>query len=328
MKNARGFTLIEILIVIAVIGALVALLLPAVQASREAARRVTCQNHLHQLALGCHTYHDAHRSFPPGDQRAMFSSSPTFRGTSLFVHLLPFIEERGLYDQWEFKDPGKNTDGGVASRTATVLEVLVCPADSLEQNPAQDSGLVYGLTSYGGNGGTRSYLSQQATLDGVFHTQGAANDPDPHARPVRLKDIRDGASRTLLLGERSHNDPGLESFVFTGWTTTLKTWGWWAPSQGRKAIGHVSMSAQAPINYRFDFNYATRMAASPPMSNSAVLQPVVQKRLCAWGSNHPGGANFAFADGSVRFMPDELPLAILRALSTRSGGELVADELN
>ncbi len=316
-----GFTLVELLVVIAIVGALAALTLPAIQSARESSRRVQCQNNLRQLALAALNFESAHRQFPPGVEQALFATAPVYRGSSLFVHLLPQLEESVVQQAWEFDNPQANTLGGRSARTATVLPVLLCPSDVVEQNPVLQQGWYYGLTSYGGNGGTRSYVPWSASVDGVFHTTGPASEPAPFQRAVRLHAITDGASKTILLGERSHEDPNFELFVAAGWTQSLKTWGWWAPSGGRKAIGHVTMSAYVPINYRLPFGPATAASQSPPATDGVTFQEYTDRRICAWGSNHAGGTNFAMADGSGRFLADETPLEVLRSLATRDAAE-------
>lgn len=319
----RGFTLVELLVAIAIIGALVALLLPAVQAAREAARGTQCQNRLRQLALAAHHYHDTHAYFPPGVDQRDFALPPVYRGVSLFVYLLPFLEETARSAPWDRDDPLLNTTGGPDSRTAKVVVGFLCPSDTLPQSTTRtNQGWHYALTSYGGNGGTRSYFPQWATLDGMFHAVGRGAVPKANAHCPRLPDVTDGTVHTILFGERSHDDPNFESFAEAGWCDRLSTWGWWAPSGGLKAIGHVTMSGHAPLNYRVPMSFAERASAVPPATDPQLLQYYFDLRMCAWGSNHPGGAYFAFADGSGRFLADVLPLELLQTMSTRAGREV------
>jgi prepilin-type processing-associated H-X9-DG protein len=317
-----GFTLVELLAFIAIVGVLFSMLLQAIQAARESSRRSTCHNNLRQLAVASLNFESIHTRFPPGVVQSLFSSAPVYRGSSLFVHLLPQLEESNVEQLWDFEDPQNNTNGGTAARTATLLPVLICPSDLIEQNPVLSQSWYYGLTSYGGNGGTRSFAPNLATADGIFHTTGPAAEPKINQRPVRLREVTDGTSNTILFGERSHDDPNFETFVPISWTQSLTTWGWWGPSGGRKAIGHVTMSAFAPINYRLPFARGATAGLSPPARSGVEFQYYVDLRFCSYGSEHQGGANFVFADGSGRFLESNTDMAVLAALSTRAGGEL------
>ncbi len=326
----RSFTLIELLVVIAIIAVLIGLLLPAVQKVREAANRMSCTNNLKQIALAAHNYHDTHQKFPPGHFQLSFAGAPRFRGVTVFVHLLPFLEQDNLARGWDFTNPLNNTAGAQTSRTANVLKVLLCPSDTIPQNPFDaGSGRWYGLTSYGGNGGTRSYDPQFATNDGVFFVIGPGSQTAPNGVAVRIADVNDGLTNTVLFGERSHLDPNHDSFVANltspsgQFLNLMGTVGWWGNSGGRLAAGDVTLSAFARINYRVPANFANRAAMVPPVTDFGSYLFYNDRRTCAFGSNHAGGANFALGDGSVRFIQDALSEVTLRRLCVRNDGLVV-----
>lgn len=324
MRSVVGFTLVELLVVIAIIGVLVAILLPAIQAARASARRTHCQNNLRQIAVAALNFHDAKGHFPGGMEQRLFSNAPSFRGVALFAALLPFLEESNLAATWDLDDPLQNAVGGEAARTATLQPVLLCPSDLLTKNPVQKDGLYYALGSYGGNGGRRSYFPDIATVDGMFHTTGPASEPKSGQQPVKLAMVTDGTSHTLLVGERSRFDTNYQSFVDIGWTQyDLLGWGWWGAATSRRAIGHVTMSSVVPINYQLPVGYANRQNAMPPINVPGDLNAYSDRRLSAFGSEHGGGANFAMADGSVRFLDESLQLELLQALSTRGSADPV-----
>jgi prepilin-type N-terminal cleavage/methylation domain-containing protein/prepilin-type processing-associated H-X9-DG protein len=306
----RGFTLIELLVVIAVIAILIGLLLPAVQKVREAAARIQCANNLHQLGLAAHNYHDTNRSFPPGVNQAVYTGAPQYRGYSLFIYLLPYLEQDNLYRSWDFANPLNNTAGGAGARTAVILPTLLCPSDFVPTNPVTSQGRTYAVASYGGNGGRRSFDPASASTDGIFHTTGPGSLPVANQGVVGIADVKDGTSNTLLFGERSHRDPAYDAL--SGASRKMGEWGWWAASTGRLAAGDVTMSAAVPINY------LVRAGSVGPGS-------LEEQRVCAFGSNHAGGANFTLADGSVRFISQAVPLPVLQALATRASGEVVGD---
>jgi prepilin-type N-terminal cleavage/methylation domain-containing protein/prepilin-type processing-associated H-X9-DG protein len=313
---AVGFTIIELLVVVAIIGVLAALLLPAVQSAREAARRMQCANQLRQLALASHNYHAAWSSFPPGVDHATFSR------TALFVIMLPCIENGAFYQQWA--EPGADR----AKLAGTVLASLVCPSDLIANNPVVHGGSRYGLTSYGGNAGTRSFCSDIASpdlmADGVFFEVGTYSYPLNGQTTVSIAAITDGASQTLLLGERNHDDANYDTFAAAGWERgqPLGEFGFWTGSCGSWALADVTLSSFANLNYQLALPYAKRSQLTPAPSSATDFYHYADLRLCAFGSGHPQGANFAMADGSGCFLSEQIDLAILRALSTRAGGEV------
>ncbi len=321
-RPRRAFTLIELLVVIAVVAILIALLLPAVQQAREAARRAQCKSQLKQIALAIHNYESSHTCFPPGQIRIPFASQPRVRGWSMYVQLLPYLDQGPLYHQWDFANPLANETNG---NTAVILPVLVCPSETLAQNPfTKSSGARYALTSYGGNGGTQSHPPAATTGDGIF-----AGSGPPITTPltvqhalVRFRDVTDGLSNTLLLGERSHFDPKYDTFFTSGATQNpMGGWGYWAPAGGQFAMTDLTMSSFAPINYHMPYDVANQPGGGGSFDNSA--EAIL--RMNAFGSRHVGGAQFALADGSARFIGENIDRTVLRALSTRAGGEVAGE---
>jgi prepilin-type N-terminal cleavage/methylation domain-containing protein/prepilin-type processing-associated H-X9-DG protein len=308
----RGFTLIELLVVIAIIAVLIALLVPAVQKVREAASRTQCVNNLKQIALAAQNYHDAHKRFPAGGHLPVFVGPRPTGGSNVWVELLPYFEHANLQGQWDPFDNRKNI-GGPNCTSAQVCPIMVCPSDALPQMVVQSvmtSALpawcwgFYGMSSYGGNGGTRTVLVglppafPTMSREGIFYIDSA----------VRFTDISDGASNTLFFGERYHRDPQYNvqlPIVFAG-HSPIEEWGMWLYVGNQGVSGHTLLSTPVPINY-----------AVPIGGDTLALE----NRACAFGSGHPGGANFAFADGHVKFLSESMPLLTLQALSTRSGGE-------
>jgi prepilin-type N-terminal cleavage/methylation domain-containing protein/prepilin-type processing-associated H-X9-DG protein len=314
-KSRFAFTLVELLVVIGIIGILVSLLLPAVQMARETARGVSCKNNLRQVALAAHNYHDARNRFPAGTHNAVDVGGMPTGGTNVWVELLPYFEQRNLFEKWDYVDNRNNVTGGKDATQAQDIKVLICPSDRLPERVVQITGSSapawsvgsYGMSSYGGNGGLRTFNAGPApdyprlSRDGIFSIDSS----------IRLAQVTDGTSNTFLFGERYHHDPhyDLQKAIHWPGIAPLARWGMW----GWVALGtsQVTLSTPAPINYRV-----------PPGGDALT----VENRHCVFGSGHPGGANFAFVDGSVLFVRDAIPLATLQALSTRAGGEVVSTE--
>lgn len=323
----RGFTLIELLVVIAIIAVLIGLLLPAVQKVREAAARVRCSNNLKQLGLAMHNYHLTYNRLPKG----LTQTPGPWRGITFYVHLLPYIEQENLARAWDHNNLQANTDSG---RAGTVINTLVCPADYFEQNPFQvpanptgsGSGVnyagFYAGTSYAGNYGTVAYHPGSgppgpAQPNGVLYLHLEPSPPNPtppYGRQISFSDIRDGASNTILMGEKFHDDPNFNLLPPNQRSNLLMyQWSMWAWSGGWKGSGHIFCSCSVLINH-----------SVPNSPGSGWLAQDL--RVNAWGSGHPGGANFCMVDGTVRFFQQTMPQALLCALSTRAGGEPVSGD--
>ncbi len=312
-RGLPGFTLVELLVVIALIGILVGLLLPAVQAAREAARRMSSQNNLRQLAVALHNFHDTNQAFPAA---ANFPSPPNPRTTygTWIIPILPFIEQMPLHDAWYADTSFAARYNGPEGPAATVISVLIAPSDALgltphEQlapgvNPAFPLGRYVGLTSYGCNGGTQAPLAH--VHDGVFH----------YNEPIRIGDITDGTSNTLLVGERYGYDRHWDALTQRG-SNDMRAYSAWAGGPF-----FAWRTTQSPINYRLPDYVGT----SPPAQFSPEYFDLYYRRLFALGSASPAGASVALCDGSVRFLAASIDLLTLRELSTRASGNIIPGE--
>jgi prepilin-type N-terminal cleavage/methylation domain-containing protein/prepilin-type processing-associated H-X9-DG protein len=317
-RQRTAFTLVELLVVIAIIGLLVAMLLPAVGAARESARRASCLNKLRQLGLAAHHFHDVNKKFPMGARLPINVAGRPTDGVNLWVELLLYFEQENLHRWWDYNDNRNNVAGGTNAVQAQVIVILLCPSDPLPERvveiTAANASLAppwsrgfYGMSSYGGNAGKRSVPPGPPpdfpgiTRDGIFYIDSS----------VRLSHVTDGSSKTLLFGERFHHDSEfdlLQPVVSPGIASMAAVGRWGFVAGGGGAMANATLHAAAKINYQ---------------TPAAADNLVIQDRFCAFGSAHPGGANFAFADGSARYMAEDLPLEQLQALSTRAGEEII-----
>ncbi len=314
----RGFTLIELLVVIAIIGVLIGLLLPAVQKVREAANRTKCLNNMHQLALAAHNYHDTNSCFP-----VAYGQPPQFPvGTPWVVQISPYLEKNMIAGRW----PGAGFPANLVANdelVEIVLPSLICPTDNTDPptfpryprpttRTDHPNGLYWALSSYGPNSGSEGIADNPGTPnDGMFFYQ--------NTLPlVRVSDVTDGTSNTLLFGERNNFEPNWGRIMsYSGVSSNFLFFGgWWWDTNGP---GYNWRTGRAEIN----FVLPPSAVNNPPPRNppSLIYTDWYYKRLGAYGSMHKGGCNVAFSDGSARFVAETMPQLILRALSTRNTGE-------
>lgn len=323
VNHRRGFTLVELLVVIAIIGILIALLLPAVQAAREAARRTHCTNNLKQLALGFQNYHSTYRELPHGSSYGLTTRMGTW-GSSI----LPYIEQESLHEQFNFA--AHLSDPLNAGPLGVIVRPFICPSDDKGLKPIMSarctccsggpgqSHVSWYLASLGPappNSQTCPYCPSTAAAPGNYCCQGSdlgtSNDApgmfsraDRNSaagqkyRPVSYQDVLDGLANTIILGETlpshschntlfSNNYPLLATNIPVN---TMKGSGW---------NGYTIDPDAFPVNFH-DSTY--------PQSQGIK-------------SLHPGAANVALADGSVRYVNQTISFVVLNALGTRKGGE-------
>ncbi len=295
-KRRQGFTLVELLVVIAIIGVLVGLLLPAVQAAREAARRMSCGNNLKQIGLAMHNYHDSLGSFPPG----AYPSCCYGTWVSLF---LPYMEQGNLsklYVDWG------NTSGARYSHkpnttnvTTKRIKALSCPSDI-------DNAPFSGLTnhSYAVNYGNTGY-SQQSTLNGVtFHGAPFARNI---TKKIKFRDILDGTSNTLMVAE-----------VRQGQARDLRGFLWWSDASG--FVSYLAPNSQLPDRI-YSLSYCNPIVGMPCDKSSSSNPTMFASR-----SLHPGIVQAVNCDGSVSTYSESIDLLVWQARSTTQGSEVISPD--
>ena len=313
MRRTRGMTLVELLVVIAIIGILIALLLPAVQAAREAARRMQCQSNLKQIGVALHNYHSAYASFPPGNFAKTVgvcagSSTKSEDGTNWMILILPYLEQKSLYDSYDMTVSNESAENRQLRETP--VNTYACPSDVGTDElivptfgPAAPWNLnvAYMPGSYRGvSGRSDGKVFLDWSLDasyphdwrGPLHVVGVLG-----LTAERIADIEDGSSNTLMVGEST-----------TRTSPQLRTL--WAYS-----YAFYSLSATTP-QARVLYGDYDRCQEEGGDGHSLPC-----KR--GWGSCHDGGMNFLLCDGAVRFVAQGIDVDLFAELGTLSGGELV-----
>ncbi|WP_197169223.1 DUF1559 domain-containing protein [Novipirellula galeiformis] len=312
MKRVKGFTLVELLVVIAIIGVLVGLLLPAVQAAREAARRMQCSNHLKQIGLALHNYHDTHRSFPPGGIVAekvtkglgdtWCNSGAATQGAPWTVLILPFMEEGARYDQYDFDLPLSASFTSQVPSSSPNRPLWYdsngnyqCPSD-----PAS-GGDVNNLNYFGvQGGGSSSNVNCFGGNSNVFFVNGIlyANSRS------KFRDITDGTTNTFLVGETKYHltEAGTNSTFYFSWASSIRLGsGGTMPHPATLAGSYESINSRIPTGSKPVGSTDSRTGYS---------------RL--FGSYHPGGCHMLMGDASVNFISESMDLDLYRQLGIRN----------
>jgi prepilin-type N-terminal cleavage/methylation domain-containing protein/prepilin-type processing-associated H-X9-DG protein len=320
-----GFTLVELLVVIAIIGILIALLLPAVQAAREAARRTQCNNNLKQQGLAAHNYHDTYKCLPPALLNSgRYSGGGTYYPEGVRNHtgwqfLLPFMEQQPLHDQIDFRLPSSpaGPNGGLASdwsdvptqtqlAVATRLDALECPSHPLAGEN----------TNY--SGGTPHYWRKNNKRTSYLFSAGYHTDYDPPWRLLygndsyvrrlgafgnnsacKFAQIRDGTSNSLAIGEGAggYMEHGKTSSHYGGWGL-----------QGTHTCCHGRLVAYANVTYAPSHAVSWTINAHWTTGNP---HPLNASYAWVFNSFHPGGCNFVMCDGSTQFFSETIDYGVL-----------------
>lgn len=297
VSHQGGFTLVELLVVITIIGVLIGLLLPAVQSAREAARRNTCLSNCKQLALALHSYESQNGNFPEG---ARAHSQENVWSPSWQSLILPFIEQSELYNRI-----APDSDGGVGldglNQSVHIVPVFHCPSD---EPPTPDLTTRKDINYIGiaGAGRLGGVLDLEDRLCGDLFIDGVLT----YERPTAISDITDGTVNTLLLGERVR-------YVLEPWTQGAK----WRGDPVERVCIAASKNLRYPINSeRERIGYWVRDQTVD------IDQRLIPNNDLHFGSHHPGGGHFGIADGSARFFADDIDFTILQDLASRNGGEV------
>lgn len=312
-SSHRGFTLVELLVVIAIIGILIALLLPAVQAAREAARRSQCSQRLSQLIIAVHNYELTHSVYPPGtiNSKGPILSVPRGYHHNWIEQILPYVEQKNTYNAIDLSVSVYHRNN-LPVRSLQIA-MLKCPSTWVTSK---------GVSSY-----AAVHHDAEAPIDttnnGVFFLNSR----------IRYEDIGDGSSHTLFLGEKDVESGDLG--YLSGTRATLRNVG---GGIGRtvRAAGSAAIIEATPdeeLLREFDETPVTPLSsaearpdAGPDAGPLGAATPASPTTVGGFSSAHPGGAQFALGDGSVRFLSMTITRTILQQLAHRNDGKLLDDE--
>lgn len=323
--DQAGFSLVELLVVIGIVGVLVAMLLPAVQAARESARRASCSNNMRQIGLAAHLHHDVQKAFPAGSVAQEYPAQPstpwTFYRWSALAQLTPYLENTVAYNALDLDVPLFTASLMISPENRDAVKIaapeFLCPSDLGEPVTEKSAPTNYAMNAGSGAGGGTPF-----DTDGVFYVNSR----------IRMRDIRDGTSKTALLAESilgvphlTDHDPQTEyKFVLTAPLTeqyceATPQWN----MQDPRGFAWVNGEYRCGLYNHYYLPNDSRPDCLGVKSNGGP-----QQRLAPFGwrtarSRHADGANVTLCDSSVRFVDDTVDPNIWRALSTRAGHDRV-----
>ncbi|MBB3204255.1 prepilin-type N-terminal cleavage/methylation domain-containing protein/prepilin-type processing-associated H-X9-DG protein [Rhodopirellula rubra] len=292
-RISNAFTLVELLVVIAIIGVLVGLLLPAVQAAREAARRCSCSNNLAQLGLAVHNFEFSMEHLPSGsiNPTGPVLNEPVGQHVGYLVQLCPYVEQRGIADQFDIALGTYAPDNAPAR--AQTIPTFLCPSFPFGQNQDNSSG----LTNYAG-----CHHHTEATIDANNSGLLFLNSR------VRYGDITDGSSHTILIGEMTPEQSSL------GWASGTRA--------SLRNTGTFGGTVMTPDNTQQNDVNAIDPGNAGEVDNGEMASDYVG----GFASKHQGGAQFCFADGSVRFLTHSIDATLFQNLGHREDGAMMGTE--
>ena len=343
----RGFTLIELLVVIAIIAVLIGLLLPAVQAAREAARRSQCVNNLKQLGLAMHNYESTVGAFPPAGQGTLFTTTPartTFADGewSCLARVLQYVEQGNVYNALNFSLPYTHTTGANYTGCTSVVNTFLCPSAQRDPNggratpdpaltaliPSMSQGFGvqdYGAPCYTDIDATGVAGGLGSTVVTPYRNNNTRSDGLLKVAKTAIAEITDGTSNTFMIAEDAGRDARYIANIKSAGTSTFRQDQQWDNGLPRRfwtwAEPDGAFGVSGGINNKFRPSREVGQYPNPTTATTVNNNAGNNDEIFSF---HPGGANVLFGDGSVKFMKETTAILVIRSLVTPNGGEVIS----